>query len=64
MVSVKSPAYKKMGLDRRQVSDEELLALMVQEPRLLRRPLIVIDGKPVVGFDREQLDERLKRKAG
>ncbi len=61
VVSVKSPAYKKMGLDRREVSDEELLALMVEEPRLLRRPLVVIDGKPVVGFDREKLSERLKK---
>ncbi len=41
VVATKSPAYKKMGLDRREVSDEELLALMVEEPRLLRRPLIV-----------------------
>ncbi len=61
VVSSKSPAYKKLGLDRREVSDEELLTLMVQEPRLLRRPLIVIDGKPFVGFDREKLDERLKK---
>ncbi len=60
VVSMKSPAYKKMGLDQRTVSDEELLALIVQEPRLLRRPLIVIDGKPVVGFDREKLADTLK----
>lgn len=46
MVSTKSPAYKKMGLDEREMSDEELLALMVDEPRLLRRPLIVSEGKP------------------
>jgi arsenate reductase-like glutaredoxin family protein len=35
-----------MGLDQRSLDEEELLALMVQEPRLLRRPLIVRDGKP------------------
>ncbi len=46
VVSRKSPAYKQMGLDRREVGDAELLALMVQEPRLLKRPLVVIRNKP------------------
>ncbi len=46
VVSTKSPAYKKLGLDASKLSEDQLLALMVQEPRLLRRPLIVMDGKP------------------
>ena len=50
-----------MGLDKRDTSDDELLALMVQEPRLLRRPLIVVNGKPVIGFDKEKLAEVLKK---
>ncbi len=60
VVSAKSPAYKKMGLDKREVSDDELLALMVEEPRLIRRPLVVINGKPIIGFDRDALTQRLK----
>jgi arsenate reductase-like glutaredoxin family protein len=32
VVSTKSPSYKLLGLDERGVLDEELLALMVQEP--------------------------------
>ncbi len=60
VLSTKSPAYKKLGLDRRELSDDELLALMVQEPRLLRRPLIVVDGHPVVGLDREQVEKLYK----
>jgi arsenate reductase (glutaredoxin) len=60
VVATKSPAYKRMGLDKRTVSDDELLALMVQEPRLLRRPLVVVDGKPVIGFDKEELMRVLK----
>ncbi len=61
VLSTKSPAYKKMGLDKRAVSDGELLALMIQEPRLIRRPLMIIDGKPVVGFDKEKLEEVVKK---
>jgi arsenate reductase (glutaredoxin) len=60
VVATKSPSYKKMGLDKRAVSDDELLTLMVQEPRLLRRPLVVVDGKPVIGFDKEELARVLK----
>ena len=60
VVATKSPAYKKMGLDKRAVSDDELLARMVQEPRLIRRPLVVIDGTPIIGFDKEQLARVLK----
>lgn len=60
VVATKSPAYKKLGLDQRAVSDDELLALMIQEPRLIRRPLVVVDGKPVIGFNREELTRVLK----
>ena len=60
VLSTKSPAYKKMGLAERKVSEDELLELMVQEPRLLRRPLFVIDGKPVIGFDKERLMQATK----
>ncbi len=60
VVSTKSPAYKNMGLDQRTVSDDELLTLMVQEPRLIRRPLVVVHGKPIIGFDRDALNTQLK----
>ncbi len=50
-----------MGLDKRAVSDEKLLALMIREPRLIRRPLMIIDSKPVVGFDKEKMEEVVKK---
>jgi arsenate reductase-like glutaredoxin family protein len=43
-------------LDRKPVSDAELVALMAKEPRLLRRPLVVDGRRLVVGFDREALE--------
>ena len=55
VISIKSPSYRKLKLDAAKLSEEELLRLMVQEPRLLRRPLIVIDGKPIVGFDKTRI---------
>ena len=40
-----SPSRRKLGIDRDKTSEDELIALMLQEPRLIRRPLIEIDGE-------------------
>jgi arsenate reductase len=53
LLSVRSTRYRTLGLDRREMSDAELVDLMAKEPRLLRRPLLVADGSVVVGYDRE-----------
>ena len=47
-----SPSYKKLGLNREDLSDEELLRLMVQEPRMVRRPLVQIGDDLIVGTDK------------
>lgn len=61
LVSTKSPACKKLGLDERKVSKSWLIVLMVQEPRLIRRPLIILNGKPIIGFDGTKLIEELRQ---
>ena len=53
LLSVRSPQVKALGLERRQVSDDELVALMAKEPRLLRRPLLHDGRRLIVGFDQE-----------
>jgi len=47
-------------LAERQPSDEELLGLMVQEPTLLRRPLIISPGGVALGFNQKQLQELIE----
>ena len=44
MFSAKSPTVKKLGLDPEALSDDEKLQLMAGEPRLIRRPIVVLDG--------------------
>jgi len=58
-ISTKSPAFRALKIVLEKLSDEQIVALMVKEPRLIKRPLIVIDGKPVVGFDKTQLNQLL-----
>jgi arsenate reductase-like glutaredoxin family protein len=41
-----SPAFKKLGREPESFSDDDLVGLVLKEPRLLRRPLLV-DGERV-----------------
>lgn len=54
--SWRSPSFRKMGLNRDELSDDKLLSLMVEEPRLIRRPLIMTsDGELIVGTDKKAM---------
>jgi Spx/MgsR family transcriptional regulator len=57
LLSLRSPQVKALGLDRRPVSDDQLVALMVKEPRLLRRPLLQDGRRLLVGFSRDAYAE-------
>ncbi len=48
--SAKSPSVKKLGLDVESLSDGEMKRLMLEEPRLLRRPIVKAGRKVLVGF--------------
>ena len=56
LLSTRSTQYKALGLDQKKVGDAQLVALMVKEPRLLRRPLVQAGDRLVIGFDREALE--------
>jgi arsenate reductase len=56
-LSKRSRAYKDLGLAGRTVSDDELLDLMIAEPTLLRRPLVIGEKGSTLGFDRKRLEE-------
>jgi len=45
MFNFKSPSFKHLGLKRDKLSDNELINLMLQEPRLIRRPVVRIGDK-------------------
>jgi len=55
--SWRSPSARKLGLDRDTVTDDELIRFMLEEPRLIRRPLIHVGGRLVVGTDKEAMAE-------
>ena len=43
------PIYKELGLGERELSDSELIALMVEHPDLLQRPIVERGDRAVLG---------------
>jgi arsenate reductase len=54
--------YQDLDLKRRALSDDELIALMVQHPDLVQRPILEVGDRAVLGRPTERmsalLDER------
>ena len=58
--SWRSPSFRKIGLSRDEMTEDQMLDLMVGEPRLIRRPLIrTSDGNLIVGTDKKAMSALL-----
>lgn len=55
--SFRSPSVKKMGLVADDLSEDDLIRLMLEEPRLIRRPLIKVGNRVLVGTDKKAMAE-------
>ena len=53
------PVYKELGLANREVSDSELIALMIEHPDLLQRPIVERGDRAVLGRPTENVKELL-----
>ncbi len=42
-------AYKEAGLDDRNLSEDELIAAMVEHPILIERPVVINNGRAAIG---------------
>ena len=55
MLSTRSRRFKELALEGKELSENELIKLLAQEPGLWRRPIVITGGKAVVGFDAQAL---------
>ena len=53
------PVARSLGLAKRDLSDEELIELMVENPDLIQRPIVVRGDKAVLGRPPENIEELL-----
>ena len=60
VLSTRSTPYRALELESKQLSDDELIDLMVEHPQLLRRPLIVRGNDATVGFNRDAITALVK----
>ena len=49
LIRRKQKEYKALGLDREDLSRQELIEAMVEHPILIERPIVVADGKAALG---------------
>ena len=54
------PRYAELGLKDRQLGDDALIALMVENPILIERPIVVAGGKAAIGRPPEKVLEILQ----
>jgi arsenate reductase-like glutaredoxin family protein len=43
-----SQAFKKSGLDKETLMDDDLVRLIAKEPRYLKRPFITVNGRTIL----------------
>ena len=60
MFSFRSPSFKALALDQAKLSDNDLIHLMLKEPRLIRRPIVKIGKKVYFGADSKVLADIMK----
>ncbi len=51
--------YKELGLGQREISDEELIRLMAENPDLIQRPIVERGDRAVLGRPTERIKELL-----
>lgn len=52
----RSPAWKELGLEGRKLTKKQAIDLMMKEPNLIRRPLVVGKGTAVFGYKPEEYE--------
>ena len=60
MFSWKSPSFKALGLEAGSLGDDDLVRLMLGEPRLIRRPMVQIGEDLIIGGDFGALERTLE----
>ena len=59
-LSTRTPLYKEKNLKQKPPSKDEAIKLMLKDPNLLKRPVIIKGTKKLTGFNEAQVNELLR----
>lgn len=59
LIRTNEPAYRDLGLDRPEVTDDDLLAALVAHPGLVQRPIVEIGERAILARPPERVNEIL-----
>jgi Spx/MgsR family transcriptional regulator len=59
-INTRSPAYKERDLGSRKLTKKQVIDLMMEEPNLIRRPLVLAGKRAIFGYKPDEYDD-LKR---
>jgi arsenate reductase-like glutaredoxin family protein len=59
MFNFKSPSFKQLGLEQDKLDNENLINLMLKEPRLVRRPVVRIGSNVYFSANQSVLEKLL-----
>lgn len=61
LMRVNEPEYKALGLDNKELSENDLIEAMLKTPKLIERPIVVVDAsKAVIGRPPEKVLDIIK----
>ncbi len=61
LFSKRARAFRAMGLDKRELSDAEMIRLMTEQYTFIKRPVLVIGDRAVAGFAPKAYDTLISR---
>lgn len=59
LMRTKEPIYKELGLDARELSEQELVTLMAEHPDLIQRPIVEKGDRAILARPAERLKDIL-----
>ncbi len=59
-LNTRNELYRQRDMKTKKPSRAEALKLMAGEPNLMKRPILIVGGEIVLGFDEERFGEALK----
>ena len=58
--SNRSPSFKKLNIELDSLTEDDMVKLMLEEPRLIKRPLIRYGDQLIIGNKKTEIDELIK----